>query len=330
MFLKLQFIKKDFELKESFKISHQTKTIIKSIIIKINNNNSSGFGECIPYKRYGESREAIFTYLKNNYDKIIQNIKNNKIKNIKFLSLRNAIESALIHLNFKKIKFYNKRITAITLPIVNKNKLLRKIIEFKNIPLIKVKLNEHNVINHLKLIKKNCPKSKIIIDANEGWRFNFLKNIIQQLEKLNVIMIEQPLKYGQDKKLLKIKTKILFCADESFHANNKNNIIKYYKVFNVKLDKFGGIQNSLKIIKNLKKKNKKIFIGCMVSSSLSLVPALTLAKYSDFLDLDGAYFLKKDFEKGISYKNGILSVNKDFLWINKKGSQESLGGLFKN
>ena len=145
-----------------------------------------------------------------------------------------------------------------------------------------------------------------------------------------MIIIEQPLKYGLDYKLKNIKTRILFCADESFHIKNKNKILKYYQVINLKLDKFGGLSKSLEIIKFLRRKNKKILLGCMVSSSLSIIPALSLAKYCDFLDLDGAYFLKKDFKNGITYKDSNLLLNKNFISLNKKGPQENLEGLFKN
>jgi hypothetical protein len=68
----------------------------------------------------------------------------------------------------------------------------------------------------------------------------------------------------------------------------------------------------------------------MVSSSLSIVPALTIAKHCTFLDLDGPFFLKNDFINGVSYKNGNLIVNRNFIWLNKKGPKESLQGLFKN
>jgi L-alanine-DL-glutamate epimerase-like enolase superfamily enzyme len=93
----------------------------------------------------------------------------------------------------------------------------------------------------IKFINKNCPKSKIIIDTNEGLNFNLLKRNIKNLESCNVIIIEQPFKYGLDYKLKYIKTKILFCADESFHLNNKNKVLKFYQLINVKLDKFGGL-----------------------------------------------------------------------------------------
>ena len=333
MFLKLQFVKKKFFLKDSFRISRENKKVLNLIIIKLTENDRCGFAECVPYKRYGESQKKIFTYLTNNQNKILKLIRRNKLKKIKYLSLRTALELALKHLNItKEKKYYLKKNykTFITIPIFSQKKIRKIIYKFKNVNFIKVKVNKKNILKTVKLINESCPKSKIIIDANEGLNFKLLKAIIRNLEKLNVIVIEQPFKYGLDYKLKYIKTKILFCADESFHGNNKNQVLKYYQLVNIKLDKFGGLNKSFKIIKFLKNKNKKILLGCMVSSSLSIVPALTIAKYCDFLDLDGAYFLKNDFINGVSYKNGNLILNKNFIWLNKKGPEENLQGLFKN
>ena len=333
MFLKLQFVKKKFFLKDSFRISRENKKVLNLIIIKLTENDRCGFAECVPYKRYGESQKKIFTYLTNNQNKILKLIRLKKLEKIKYLSLRTALELALKHLNITQEKKYylkKKYKTFITIPIFSQKKIRKIIYKFKNVNFIKVKVNKKNILKTVKLINESCPRSKIIIDANEGLNFKLLKTIIKNLEKLNVIVIEQPFKYGLDYKLKYIKTKILFCADESFHGNNKNQVLKYYQLVNIKLDKFGGLNKSFKIIKFLKNKNKKILLGCMVSSSLSIVPALTIAKYCDFLDLDGAYFLKNDFINGVSYKNGNLILNKNFIWLNKKGPEENLQGLFKN
>ena len=333
MFLKLQFVKKKFFLKDSFRISRENKKILSLIIIKLTENDRCGFAECVPYKRYGESQKKIFSYLISNQNKILKLIRQNKLEKIKYLSLRTALELALKHLNLTKEKKYylkKKYKTFITIPILSQKKIRKIIHKFKNVNFIKVKVNKKNILKTIKLINESCPRSKIIIDANEGLNFKLLKRIVKNLEKLNVIIIEQPFKYGLDYKLKYIKTKILFCADESFHVNNKNQILKYYQLVNIKLDKFGGLNKSLKIIKFLKTKNKKILLGCMVSSSLSIVPALSIAKYCEFLDLDGAYFLKNDFRNGVTYKNGILKVNKNFVWLNKKSPEEDLQGFFKN
>ena len=106
MFLKLQFVKKKFFLKDSFKISRENKKFIKTIIIKLTENDKAGFAECVPYKRYGETQEKIFSYLKSNEYEITQLIRQNRLQEIKYLSLRTALELAFKHLNIKKNKKY--------------------------------------------------------------------------------------------------------------------------------------------------------------------------------------------------------------------------------
>jgi len=327
MTLKLDFKKKIFHLKDNFKISRETKSKIKTIIIKLSNKNASGFGECIPYKRYNETLKKIWKYLENNREKIEKNLK----KKVPYLSLQNALENANSHLNRKKrIKFLkNQFVTSVTLAIDNKGKIIKNLKKIKNINYIKVKLNSSNVIRTLNLIKIYSPKSKIIIDTNEGWSFNFLNKILPKLEQYKVHMIEQPLIKGSDHLLKKLNTKILFCADESFRKNNLNKIKNIYHCFNIKLDKFGGITNCKKLINKIKKLKKKIMIGCMVSSSLSIIPAIQLIKQSDFIDLDGAFYLKKDFKFSLKYKKDFVKINNKFFWINKKGPKEDLQGLFK-
>ena len=59
-------------------------------------------------------------------------------------------------------------------------------------------------------------------------------------------------------------------------------------------------------------------LGCMVSSSLSIIPVLRYARYSNVLDLDGAKFLKKDYKNKIKYKNNFIYLNSFFAWGKKR------------
>ena len=90
------------------------------------------------------------------------------------------------------------------------------------------------------------------------------------------------------------------------------NIKKIYKWVNIKPDKFGTEKDIMKAIKYAHKNKLKIFLGCMVSSSLSIIPSLRFAKYCNVLDLDGAMFLSKDYKFGLKYKKDNLIYNKSF------------------
>ena len=301
---------KKFKLKEAFKISRGSKSSINTLKIKLENNNIFGYGECVPYTRYGDNLKKITKILKSN-----KNIHN--LNEIKFLSLRNAISNAHYDLELKQKKIPFKKIlketkfkTTITIPIVDEKKFKKQVIKYKNIKNLKIKLNEKNIFNYLDIVKKYSPKSKIIIDANEGWSLSFLRNNEKKLKQYNILFIEQPLKSNKDHLL---KTSLPLCADESFHLNKNNkNMKKFYKWVNIKPDKFGTEKYILKAIQYARKNKLKIFLGCMVSSSLSIIPSLRFAKYCNVLDLDGAMFLSKDYKFGLKYKKDNLIYNKRF------------------
>ena len=306
----VEYKDKKFDLKSQFKISRGSKSSINTIEINIKRNGLIGRGECVPYKRYGDNLKKIKNLL--NQKKNLNNL-----KSIKILSLSNAISNAYIDLNLKEKKISYKKYlkktkykTVVTIPIFKEKKFINEVKKYKNVKILKIKLNEKNIFNYLDIVKKYSPKSKIIIDANEGWSLSFLKKNESRIKKYNILFIEQPVKSGKDHL---IKTSLHLCADESFHFNKQfKKIKKNYNWVNIKPDKFGCETNILKAIKFAKKNKLKIFLGCMVSSSLSIVPSLRFAKYCNLLDLDGAMFLTKDYKNGLTYKKDNLIYNKSF------------------
>ena len=306
----VHFEAKEFELKNIFKISRGSKSKIKTLELRITKKHNVGRGECVPYKRYNENLSKITKILRNN-----KNI--NNLASIKSLPLRNALSNAFydLELKKKKIKYLNiiknrKFNTTITIPIYNEKKFIYELKKLKNIKYLKIKLNKNKVFNYLNIVRKYSPKSKIIVDANEGWTVKFLIENENKFKKYNILFIEQPIKSDRDDK---IRTNLPLCADESFHSKHYNKKIKnIYKWVNIKPDKFGSETDILKSIKYAKKNKLKIFLGCMVSSSLSIIPSLKYAKYCDALDLDGPFFLKKDYKYGVRYKNGYLIYNNKF------------------
>ena len=319
--IEIKYDLKTFKLKDHFKISRISKKTIQVIDIFLTINGITGQSECVPYSRYNENIKDIINYLNKNKESIEQIIKNQNIIKIPYLCLQNALSSALFDIALRK---QNKKIkknilTAITIPIFNLAKTKRILKKFTKTKIIKIKLNQEEVISKLQLINQICPKSQIIIDANESWNIIFLKKNITLLEKFNILLIEQPSPQGKDYLLKKIKTTLKFCADESFHIKNKNLLkqIKYYDAVNLKLDKFGTHNQIIKFINIAKKFKKTIMLGCMVCSSLSIYSTLQYFRYCDYFDLDGAYFLKKDRPNGIKYKNGIAKIS--LSYSKKKG-----------
>jgi L-alanine-DL-glutamate epimerase-like enolase superfamily enzyme len=55
-------------------------------------------------------------------------------------------------------------------------------------------------------------------------------------------------------------------------------------------------------------------VGCMVSSSLAMAPAVLLAQNADLVDLDGPLLMKADREHGLVYSASTVSPPSPALW----------------
>ncbi|MEO7679796.1 MAG: enolase C-terminal domain-like protein, partial [Sphingomonas sp.] len=75
---------------------------------------------------------------------------------------------------------------------------------------------------------------------------------------------------------------------------------------NVKLDKSGGLTAALELARDAQALGLGLMTGCMISSSLSIAPALHVARLSSFVDLDGPIWLKEDRPGGVRDECGYL------------------------
>ena len=48
-----------FRLAQAFTISRGSRTHAHVLSVEVNRNGATGFGECVPYARYGESLESV-------------------------------------------------------------------------------------------------------------------------------------------------------------------------------------------------------------------------------------------------------------------------------
>jgi len=83
-------------------------------------------------------------------------------------------------------------------------------------------------------------------------------------------------------------------------------LVDAYDGINVKLDKAGGILESLRWIEVARAMKMKIMLGCMVSSSCSVTAAAHLSPLVDYADLDGNLLVANDPWSGVRVEKGKL------------------------
>ena len=182
-------------------------------------------------------------------------------------------------------------------------------------PHIKVKLDAEHVLERLQAIRTARPDAEIVVDVNQGWTFEQLKQFIPPCQALGIAMIEQPLPRGGDQILEGYQSPIPLCADEScLDSTELEPATQRYQMINIKLDKTGGLTEALKLARQAKAQGLALMVGNMLGTSLAMAPGFVIAQLCKFVDLDGAVLLKDDREAAMNYTNGQVSKPTPELW----------------
>ena len=311
-----------FPLKKLFTISRGSRTEAEVVSVKVSKDGFTGYGECVPYKRYNETVKSVIDQItnlnqvNNRYD-LEQNLPPGAARNALDCAfwdleakLNNTSVADLINLSISPV------ITSFTLSLDTSEKMGQEAQLNSHLPILKIKLGGGNKdLERIKSVRKFAPQSDIIVDANEGWSLDEYNYLIPHFVEAKIKMIEQPFPSQYDGELKNINRPIPICADESCHdTSSLEKCIGKYDVINIKLDKTGGLTEALKLKKNAELHNFDIMVGCMVGSSLAMAPAIYVAQNVKWVDLDGPLLLSEDRKNPLKYSNSKIHPPLKDLW----------------
>ena len=311
-----------FPLKKLFTISRGSRTEAEVVSVKVSKDGFTGYGECVPYKRYNETVKSVIDQItnlnqvNNRYD-LEQNLPSGAARNALDCAfwdleakLNNTSVADLINLSISPV------ITSFTLSLDTSEKMGQEAQLNSHLPILKIKLGGGNEdLERIKSVRKFAPQSDIIVDANEGWSLDEYNYLMPHFVEAKIKMIEQPFPSKYDGELRNINRPIPICADESCHdTSSLEKCIGKYDVINIKLDKTGGLTEALKLKKNAELRNFDIMVGCMVGSSLAMAPAIYVAQNVKWVDLDGPLLLSEDRKNPLKYSNSKIHPPLKDLW----------------
>ena len=303
-----------------FTISRATKRTAEVVVATVTDGGFRGRGECVPYARYGETTRHVARMIEDyrgpfDRDELAEVLPAG--------AARNALDCALWDLAAKRsgraawelagVSQPVDVVTALTVSLGSPARMGERASDARDRALLKVKLGKDSValdIERLRAVRVNAPDARLIVDVNEGWSLTDLEAFIPAALEARVEMIEQPLAEGADAKLRRFRSPIPLCADESIRdGSNLAAIAERYQAVNIKLDKTGGLTRALALARQARARNMVVVVGCMVSTSLSMAPALLLSKFARFVDLDGPQLLLRDRDPGLEYNGSGLSFS---------------------
>src|SRR5690606_27563765 len=112
--------------------------------------------------------------------------------------------------------------------------------------LLKVKIGGEGDVERIRAVRSAAPRSRLILDANEGWTEENIRENLAIAAELGVALVEQPLPASKDAILARIERPVPVCADESVHTvEGLDKLVGLYDAVNIKLDKTGGLTAAL-------------------------------------------------------------------------------------
>ncbi|MDR7209962.1 dipeptide epimerase [Flavobacterium piscis] len=313
----------NLKLKHTFRISRKTIDFQPSLIVELQEDGISGFGEATSNPYYNISIEIIQkdiekvrTLIETTsnetpeefWSKISHFFQNNPFS---LCALDNAYNDLYARKKGRKLyelwdySVTNNPLTNYTIGIDNIDNMVRKMKELPW-PIYKIKLGTPDDIAIVTELRKHS-NAVFRVDANCAWTVDETLSNAIILKKTGVEFIEQPLKANDWEGQREVfKNSVLpIMADESCIA--EEDISKCYNHFhgvNIKLMKCGGITPGRRMIAEAKKLGLKTMVGCMTESTVGISAIAHLLPELDYVDMDGALLLAEDIASGVTIKNG--------------------------
>ncbi|MBY5545788.1 dipeptide epimerase [Rhizobium leguminosarum] len=315
-----------FPIAGTFTISRGAKTEAEVITCTLIEEGARGRGECVPYRRYGETMESVFAQIEAARPLIEACIsRRDLLSAMPPGAARNAVDCALWDFEAKRtgdsvadrlgLSAPQPLTTAYTISLGEPEVMAAHAREHAGRALLKVKVGTGDDESRIRAVRAAAPDAAIILDANEGWPEAVLERHLNIAAEAGVTLVEQPLPAGRDALLAEIRRPLLVCADESVHhTGDLASLADRYDAINIKLDKTGGLTEALSMKAEAERLGFSIMIGCMVGTSLAMAPAVLLAQNADFVDLDGPLLLARDREPGLRYAASLVFPPETTLW----------------
>ena len=326
MLRKLNIRHRSLPLRSPFRISRGVKHAADVVTVEIDQAGCVGRGESVPYGRYGESVASVMDELEILRDAMCAGMGRDELQaRLPAGAARNAMDAALWDLESRLSHVpvwkqlgrlpHSPLVTALTISLDTPQEMGKATSRIANPKLIKIKVDANDPVGRIEAVRQAAPAAKLIVDPNESWTIDILRETQPALERASVSLLEQPLPADADDALQDFSSRIPICADEACHtAADLLSLRNRYQAVNIKLDKTGGLTEAWRLLRDAKARGFTVMVGCMICSSLSIAPALEVAREAAFVDLDGPLWLECDHPGGVTLQDGLLMPPSPGFW----------------
>ncbi|HEU5367148.1 MAG TPA: dipeptide epimerase [Ktedonobacterales bacterium] len=333
----------DLKLTTPFRISRGVEYVATNVLIELQHNGQTGYGEAAPSAYYGDTRETVLACMQSFADILgddpflIEDIARSLDQCTGLQpSAKAAVDMALYDLVGKLLGVPVYKLlglnpdkaaqTSFTIGIDTPENMAKKALAARDYPILKIKVGTPHDLDNLKAIRE-VSSATIRVDANTAWTPKEAIKMIEALAPYNIEFVEQPItpRDLDGLRLIRENVSVPIIADESCVAiEDIPRLAGCVDGVNFKLMKSGGLTNVLKMIHTARAHHLRVMIGCMIESSLAITAAAHLTPLVDYADLDGHLLIDDDPFEGVKVVQGKLVLpDAPGLGVRKRADADS-------
>ncbi len=322
-------------LEHPFTISRGTITHQRSVVVELEHQGVSGFGEVTENSFYGQDVDTIAGRLATS-DPLLRDIESSLTRPDWPGRLWQAAADrwspdtfALSALDMAACDLWGRLTgrpghelwglqwndvpsSSYTIGIAPIEQMIDKLRERPDWPIYKIKLGTPDDVAIVRRLREETD-AVFRVDANCAWSADQTIEFSPVLKDLGTEFIEQPLPItasDEDKRRAFRHSALPLIADEDCQV--ESDVLRcrdFYHGINVKLCKCGGPTPAVRMLRRARSLEMQTMVGCMIESSIGISMTAQLLPLLDHADLDGAVLLRRDPAEGVSLDRGKVTLS---------------------
>ena len=317
----------ELPLKHPFTISRSTTTAQRTLIVELQQDGVSGYGEAIVNSYYDSPMETMRSHLQAMQPLLdgetfrdtesFWNLCVGQLGDASFVlsaldcaahDLWGRLEGVPVH-RLWSLDPADAVVSSFTIGIAEMDKMVAKLAEMPGWPVYKIKLGTAHNVEIIQALREHT-EAVFRVDANCGWAPGEAATLSAEMARHGVEFIEQPLEPEAREAQAQLfrESALPLIADENcVGEDDVPRCVDHFHGINIKLCKCGGLTPARRMITAARALGLKVMVGCMTESSVGISAAAQLAPLLDYADLDGAVLLAEDAADGVQLHKGQLT-----------------------
>ena len=322
--MKLLLHEYELPLKHPFTISRSTTTTQQTLIVELQQDGVSGYGEAIANSYYNSPMDLMRARLQAMQPLLdgetfhdtesFWNLCAGHLADAPFVlsaldcaahDLWGRLEGAPVH-RLWALDPADAVVSSFTIGIAEVDRMVAKLAEMQGWPVYKIKLGTARDVQIIRGLREHTD-AVFRVDANCGWTPGEAAALSAEMAQHGVEFIEQPLppEAREAQAELFRDSALPLIADENCVGEaDVLQCVDHFHGINIKLCKCGGLTPARRMIATARDHGLKVMVGCMTESSVGISAAAQLTPLLDYADLDGAVLLAKDAADGVQLRQG--------------------------